>query len=211
VTLKMPPQLLRAALRTAVPWKNGGGLTREVVAAPDGAALGDFDWRISTAEVRSPGPFSLFPGVQRTLCVLEGVLALEVEGARPVRLAAASAPYLFSGDIPAHACPDAPGVVDLNVMTRRARFAAQVVPLAIATGLTRELAGDTALVFACTPLTVTVEGTDYRLARWDALQVTQRTDCTFATENGPGSCYLIEVVALARQSRGALPSLEADR
>src|ERR1700685_2967807 len=93
------PQPLPAALRTAVPWKNGGGLTREVAAAPEGAALANFDWRVSNPEVRIPGPFSIFPGVQRTLCVLEGRLALEVEGTRPVQLAADSAPYVFSGDV----------------------------------------------------------------------------------------------------------------
>ncbi|CAM5655899.1 hypothetical protein SSPIM334S_00286 [Streptomyces spiroverticillatus] len=42
-------KLLRAADRTAVPWKNGGGITREIAAWPQGAA--DFDWRVSTRRV----------------------------------------------------------------------------------------------------------------------------------------------------------------
>ena len=53
-------ELLSAARRAAVPWKNGGGVTREVAAHPAGASLEDFDWRVSTAEVRAAGPFSGF-------------------------------------------------------------------------------------------------------------------------------------------------------
>jgi environmental stress-induced protein Ves len=202
MTLKAPPQLLRAALRTAVPWKNGGGLTREVVAAPEGAALGDFDWRVSTAEVRSAGPFSIFPGVQRTLCVLEGMLALEVEGTRPVRLVAASAPYVFSGDVPAHASPDDQGVLDLNVMTRRGRFAARVEAVRFTTEVTRATGLATTLIFTGTALNVTTPDGAYSLARWDALRVNQPTSCTLAASGGPGLCYLIEITTEGRDLIG---------
>jgi uncharacterized protein len=191
-------QLLPAALRTAVPWKNGGGLTREVAAAPDGAALGDFDWRVSTAEVRSAGPFSIFPGVQRTLCVLEGTLALEVEGMRPVRLAAGSAPYVFSGDASTQARPDPPGVVDLNIMARRGRFATRVAPVNFKTAVTRATGPGLTLIFACTPLTVTLAGVECRLACWDALQFTDTTSCTLAAPGATGSCFFIEIAVEGR-------------
>jgi environmental stress-induced protein Ves len=202
VTLKLSPQLLRAGLRTAVPWKNGGGLTREVVAVPDGAALGEFDWRVSTAEVRTTGPFSIFPGVQRTLCVLEGMLALEVEGARAVRLGAASAPYVFSGDVPAHASPGAEGVVDLNVMTRRARFAARVEAVRFTNAATRTTSPGTTLIFALTALSITTPDAEYPLARWDALKVTDATSFTLYAPGGPGSCYVIEITAEGRALMG---------
>ena len=195
---QLQQQPLPAALRTAVPWKNGGGLTREVAAAPAGAALGDFDWRVSTAEVRSAGPFSMFPGVQRTLCVLEGTLALEVEGMRPARLGEDSAPYVFSGDVPAHARPGAEGVVDLNVMTRRGRFGARVAPLKFTTTLTRESGAGVTLIFACAPLTVATPQGLHPLARWDALKVTGPTPCTLAARGAPGWCYFIEIAAEGR-------------
>lgn len=197
-----PPQLLPAALRAAVPWKNGGGLTREVAAAPAGAALADFDWRVSTAEVRSAGPFSIFPGVERTLCVLEGTLALEVEGAGAARLTAGRAPYVFSGDAAAHARPGPEGVVDLNVMTRRKRFAAHVEPLEFTAGLTRVSGEGTSLIFACTPLRVTIPPAVFTLARWDALRMTGATPCTLAA-NGFASCYFIEVTPQGRGRVGA--------
>ena len=75
---------LPAAQRREVPWKNGGGLTREVLASPAAAGLERFDWRISTAEVRVAGPFSAFPGIERTLCVLEGKLSLSLGGRSPI-------------------------------------------------------------------------------------------------------------------------------
>ena len=39
---------------------------------PEGASLDTFDWRISMARVASDGPFSEFPGIDRTLAVVEG-------------------------------------------------------------------------------------------------------------------------------------------
>jgi uncharacterized protein len=62
---------LRFADLIAVPWRNGGALTREMVAA-GGCGPQGFDWRISVAAVSSPGRFSAFPVVDRTITVVEG-------------------------------------------------------------------------------------------------------------------------------------------
>ena len=63
--------VVRFAELTAVPWRNGGGVTRQVVSA-GGSGSQDFDWRISIADVNEPGPFSSFPGVDRIITVVEG-------------------------------------------------------------------------------------------------------------------------------------------
>ena len=55
-----------------MPWKNGGGVTIEIAVSPSGSSLDTFDWRVSMATVIEPGPFSSFPGIDRTLCVLTG-------------------------------------------------------------------------------------------------------------------------------------------
>lgn len=55
---------------TSMPWKNGGGVTTEIIVHPAKAPMADFDWRISMANVAQDGPFSIFPGVDRTLCIL---------------------------------------------------------------------------------------------------------------------------------------------
>ena len=56
----------------ATPWKNGGGVTRELACCPSGAGLDGFLWRISIAEVNRSGPFSTFPDVERVIALLEG-------------------------------------------------------------------------------------------------------------------------------------------
>jgi len=118
--------LLPTAQRTAAPWKNGGGRTWEIAIGPADAGLDDFDWRISMARVDTEGPFSRFPGIVRTLAVLEGALRLRVQ-AQPagaiaqkeyaMRLDRETAPWRFDGDVPVHAEVIAP-VLDLNLMHR---------------------------------------------------------------------------------------------
>ena len=62
--------ILRAASYRAVPWKNGGGVTREILRVPPEPTA--FDWRLSLATIASPGPFSSFDGYQRTLVLVSG-------------------------------------------------------------------------------------------------------------------------------------------
>ena len=64
-------QILYARDRVVSPWKNGGGTTTEVAAFPPGAPLENFGWRVSIAQVARSGPFSLFPGIDRTLALLD--------------------------------------------------------------------------------------------------------------------------------------------
>ncbi|WP_175150032.1 HutD/Ves family protein [Paraburkholderia ultramafica] len=64
--------LIRGADLVAAPWKNGGGVTREVAACPAHAGLDAFVWRVSIADVAQAGPFSRFAGVDRTLALLSG-------------------------------------------------------------------------------------------------------------------------------------------
>lgn len=120
-------RLLRAAERVAVPWKNGGGVTREVAAYPPGAGIDDFEWRISLADVAVAGPFSSFAGIDRVLTVLEGRLLLRFADGRVEDLAP-GAPCAFSGDAVVHGTPLEGRVRDLNVMTRRDAWTAKVSP-----------------------------------------------------------------------------------
>lgn len=112
-------RLLPAADRLAVPWKNGGGVTREIVASPEGAGTDDFDWRVSLAEVAADGPFSAFPDIDRTLTVVEGAgMDLTVGGERRL-VDSRYVPQDFRGDVPTDCrLLDGP-VVNLNVMWRR--------------------------------------------------------------------------------------------
>jgi environmental stress-induced protein Ves len=79
------------------PWKNGGGLTEEIAAHPEGAALDGFDWRISIAAVDRDGPFSRFPGVDRTITLIEGRRHAAFGPDRDVVLDTLFEPYVFDG------------------------------------------------------------------------------------------------------------------
>ena len=100
---------------TALPWKNGGGRTRELLAGPDAAA---WKWRISLADIDVDGPFSAFPGVSRWFAVLRGAgvwLALP-DGAR--RVVRGGPPLNFDGAAaPGCRLIDGP-TRDLNLMLR---------------------------------------------------------------------------------------------
>lgn len=116
-------RIIRASECRTTPWKNGGGSTTEIAVAPAGASLDDFDWRISTARVASDGPFSEFPGIDRTLAVVRGEgLVLTIGQHAPLTLACGSEPISFPGDVPTSARLTAGEIGDLNVMTRRGRF-----------------------------------------------------------------------------------------
>ena len=113
-----------------MPWKNGGGETTEIIASPEGAGLDEFEWRISMARVAMDGPFSRFPDVDRTLCVIEGeALALTIAGKPEVVLTQVSAPFGFPGDVAVTSHLVKGPITDLNVMTRRERWSHKVTRL----------------------------------------------------------------------------------
>lgn len=103
-----------------MPWKNGLGITREVISKPASDGSGGFDWRISLATVGASGPFSVFAGIDRTIAVLEGDgMQLMVDERREPPLLAASPPFTFSGDAEVQADCLGGETLDLNVMSRR--------------------------------------------------------------------------------------------
>ncbi|WP_326631072.1 MULTISPECIES: HutD/Ves family protein [unclassified Streptomyces] len=141
----MTLRVLRAADRPAVPWKNGGGVTREIAASPEGAPLDDFDWRVSLADVSADGPFSSFPGVDRTLTVVEGAgMDLMVGGEHHI-VDEQYWPHDFPGDLETDGRLLGGPVVNLNVMYRRERTTAEV---AVVRGTLRLLAPQSGTVLA---------------------------------------------------------------
>ncbi|MER5981946.1 HutD family protein [Streptomyces sp. NPDC001787] len=164
------PHVLRAAGRAAVPWKNGGGVTREIAAGPEGAAMDAFDWRISLAEVAADGPFSVFDGVDRTLTVVEGAGIHLLVGGEHHIVDEPLWPHDFPGDLPAEGRLPAGPVVNLNVMWRRGRTRAET---AVVRGTVRLLPppGGAVLALALDGGTV-IDGTDIALGPYDAVLAT---------------------------------------
>lgn len=124
----MTGRVHRAAERRFAAWKNGGGETAEILCVPEGAGYDTFLWRISTARVAQSGPFSVFPGVRRSLTVIEGgAMRLTFGDELPLTVGPGIGPVGFPGDIPCHAELIGPALLDLNVMVR-APYALQVTP-----------------------------------------------------------------------------------
>jgi environmental stress-induced protein Ves len=106
-------QLVALAAVAAVPWRNGGGGTRELLAWP---TPGDWQVRLSVADVAADGPFSNFAGSERWFAVLEGEgVTLRLDGASHV-LRAASDPFRFDGAAPVHCSLLAGATRDFNLM-----------------------------------------------------------------------------------------------
>lgn len=75
-------------------WRNGGGLTRELLAFPAGEA---WQVRISIADIEADGSFSAFPGVCRWFTVLQGAgVELAIDG-EVRRLQRCDPPLCFDG------------------------------------------------------------------------------------------------------------------
>ncbi|MET0307631.1 MAG: HutD family protein [Sphingomonas sp.] len=109
-----------AATRLATPWRNGGGETTEVAIFPESAGLDDFDWRVSVARIDSDGPFSSFPGIDRTLVLLSGGPVVLTAPDWEQALSEGSPPIVFDGADAVVARISAQST-DLNVMSRRDR------------------------------------------------------------------------------------------
>ena len=108
------------------PWKNGRGVTEDVLLLPLGASHENFDIRISRAPIVDESQFSAFPGIDRTITRLsENPLVLRFEDGEEVALGHLS-PYRFdSASAPCSQLPDGASQV-MNVMTRRGRWRARV-------------------------------------------------------------------------------------
>jgi uncharacterized protein len=112
-------RILRSLDYVTRPWKNGGGVTRDIMVSPPGASLDTFDWRLSLAQVDRDGPFSRFDNVDRTLVLLSGAMTLH-EGDRRIDLAR-NEPFAFEGERAIEATVGGGSTLDFNVMTRRGR------------------------------------------------------------------------------------------
>ena len=117
----------------ATPWRNGGGVTRELTAWP---AQGEWHWRMSVAEVGGSGPFSRFDGVTRWFAVLRGAgVVLHVHtpsdsgeaGASEHRLTEMDPPLCFDGGAATDCQLIAGPTQDFNLMVRGASLPARLL------------------------------------------------------------------------------------
>ncbi|MFM0494083.1 HutD/Ves family protein [Paraburkholderia caledonica] len=157
--------LIRGAELVAVPWKNGGGLTREVAAFPADAGLDTFVWRVSVADVAQAGPFSRFAGIDRTLVLLSGagMLLDETQPDDTVKTHALTRPLdiaRFRGETTIDARLVDGATRDFNLMVRRDSAQGELAVWRAApheTQRERRLSADVVLLYCANgPLAVTL-------------------------------------------------------
>jgi environmental stress-induced protein Ves len=159
--------------------------------------LGNFDWRVSIAEVQRGGPFSFFPAVDRHLAVISGRLVLSVSGRDPLTLCPDSHFVAFPGDVPASAEPVELPVTDLNVMTRRGRFFARLRRGSVPSESVVRLETDTTLIVALGALVVRAAHIECSLSALDAARFSTSGEPVTLRAAGPVAVFwLIEICAL---------------
>ncbi|MGE0717283.1 MAG: HutD family protein [Alphaproteobacteria bacterium] len=120
-------RILRAADRRRIPWKNGGGEAEDIASFPADSSWDRMDWRVGRAWIAASGPFSIFPGIDRTFLVASGDgVTLSPDRMPPARLDPSSPPFAFPGDV-ATGCDLTGGpTVAFNVMSTRGRWSHRV-------------------------------------------------------------------------------------
>lgn len=117
-------KILRCGNLVEVPWKNGGGTTREIASG----RMGDQTvWRLSRADVVQDGAFSNFAGLVRVLTVVSGS-GMELEFPDETLDAEPWDPVRFDGGLNVHSrLKDGP-LTDLNLMFDPAFCEGDVIP-----------------------------------------------------------------------------------
>ncbi len=180
------------------PWKNGGGETIEIAVHPAGAGLDNFAWRLSMATVAADGPFSIFPGIDRTLAILDGDGMRLVIADRPaITLDTNSPPLAFAADQPATATLIGGAVTDLNVMSRRDRVAHTVERLPLDGSTSVHAAGSVTAIFCQTGgIIIALSGTTAALRpKVCALFTPSDGPCVLSC-HAPASAVVIRISAL---------------
>jgi hypothetical protein len=193
--------LIRGADLVAAPWKNGGGVTREVAACPAHAGLDAFVWRVSIADVAQAGPFSRFAGIDRTLVLLSGagMVLDEVDALNVVKshtLTQALDIARFDGEAHIDARLVDGATRDFNLMVRRdaAQGEVEVWRRESQQSTQRTLSADVALLFCASgSVTVTPGDTEPQpLETGDTLRIDTPNALPCALE-GAGSVLAISI------------------
>lgn len=194
---------LRRSAQKVVPWINGQGVTREVLVVP-GPTPGRFAWRISIATIDRPGPFSTYPGVDRTIMVIDGAgMILRVDGV-PHRVERPYEPIEFAGEAAVVCTPLGGTIHDFNVMTDRSVCADRTAVLRLVIGESRPRSMPGQGLLACLAGRLSLAAGDAPaivLEPWDAVLVEKEPDMTVTAMSNAAAIW----VTVTPRATGAAP------
>ncbi len=176
------------------PWKNGGGSTTEIAIAPSGASFDKFDWRISLATIATSGPFSTFPGVDRTLALVSGPgVVLDIGDEGRFNLSEDDPVVEFSGDDLVIATLTGAQTTDFNVMTRRSRCHHRLGRRVLEGESEFAPRGDVTILFLAEGDSLSVSSDSERigLVRYDA--VIFDTGTVWTLEAGQATVFVVDI------------------
>jgi environmental stress-induced protein Ves len=186
--------LIAFASLAPVPWKNGGGSTTEIAIEPPGALLSDFDWRVSLATISQNGPFSLFPGVDRTLVLVEGPgMVLDVDNSGRFVLGEDDVIIEFAGESVIQATLAGAPTIDFNVMTRRTVCHQKFGIRRLTGSSVFAPRGDRSLLFLAEGESLSISSDDERIGmvRFDAVMFD--TDTLWTLESSEATVFIVDI------------------
>ncbi|KFI05951.1 HutD family protein [Massilia sp. BSC265] len=176
-----------------VPWKNGGGSTTEIAIGPPDSGFEDFDWRVSLATIEKDGAFSSFPGVDRTLALVEGHgMTLEIDG-EPLMVTDTEPVAAFDGSSQVIARLGRGASTDFNAMTRSERCYHTFGRRRLSGGSTFVARADVTVLFLAEGDVLELRNENERigLVRFDA--VVLEPGSVWKLEAGQGMIYIVDV------------------
>lgn len=175
------------------PWKNGGGSTTEIAIGPPDVGFDDFDWRISLATIAEDGAFSLFPGVDRTLALVEGHgMTLQIDGESTL-ISVADPVVAFDGSSDVTARLNRGPTTDFNVMSRSERCYHQFGRRRLSGGSTFIARAEITVLFLAEGDSLQMASDNERvgLVRYDAVVLDQGT--VWSLEAGQATIYIVDI------------------
>ncbi|MZY06439.1 HutD family protein [Acinetobacter pittii] len=175
-------------------WKNGAGFTLEIARSQ---GEGDFEWRISMADVTTSGPFSLFPNKQRIISVLDGQgMVLHVDDL-PAKTLNQGDIFAFHGESQVQSELVDGAIRDLNLIYDPAKFHAHFQWLNDTAEQVFISSADLIFIFNHVGETeVNVDDHSFRIAANGTLKIEKNTGVTSInfTQTQAKSCYVIELI-----------------
>lgn len=187
-------ELIRADQYTKMLWKNGAGFTLEIARSQ---GEGDFEWRISMADVTTSGPFSLFPNKQRIISVLDGKgMVLHVDDL-PAKMLNQGDIFAFHGESQVQSELVDSAIRDLNLIYDPAKFHARFQWLNDAAEEAFISSADLIFIFNQGGETqINVDDHSVQLAAHETLKIGKNAGVTSISfpKKQLKSCYVIELI-----------------
>ena len=184
-------QLVPATALTPTPWRNGQGVSRNIVGQNQPG--GELEWQVSIATLHHDTPFSHYPHCDRIFTPLSGdpAPALSFNGG-PYQPCTLLLPKRFSGDWATQSRIAAPGEA-FNVVFNRRLHSARVIVLPLAQGDPVSLPGATTFVLHC--LTATICFGPHEIGASDTFH--GQGPALVGTATLPGTALLVEIRSAA--------------